>query len=93
MDAEGFLERRLGESNKAFVNKLMASMKWEETTLHGYIEKYRLEEWFAATAETAKRAIAAIADEATRVGAGYSQEGSGQNRQALGEAPIDTEIL
>ncbi|KAH6690516.1 Non-repetitive/WGA-negative nucleoporin C-terminal-domain-containing protein [Plectosphaerella plurivora] len=63
------LDRRFGDMDKPFKDRVVATMKWEDTTLRKYIEKARLENWVRSAAEAAEATIAAVADQETIAGA------------------------
>lgn len=55
--------------DKPFKDKLVAAMKWEDTTLRKYIDKARLESWLRSASEDAEDVVARVADEETKAGA------------------------
>ena len=64
------VDRRFGDMDKGFQDKLAEAMKWEDATLKKYLDKHRLAKWLQSTAETAEQEVRMIADEATRAGLG-----------------------
>jgi nuclear pore complex protein Nup133 len=63
------LDRRFGDMDKPFKDKVVATMKWEDTTLRKYIDKARLENWVRSAAEAAEATMEAVVDQETIAGA------------------------
>ena len=77
------LDRRFNDMDKPFKDKLVAAMKWEDTTLRKYLDKARLESWFRSASEDAEDIVARLADEETKAGAAHAN-GTHEN----GESPL-----
>jgi len=72
---------------KAFQDRLVEAMKWEDMTLKKYMDKHRLEEWVRTTANMAEQAVRLMADEATRAGASEEEKRADKrNLQSNGAA-------
>ncbi|KAK2036862.1 hypothetical protein LZ31DRAFT_613835 [Colletotrichum somersetense] len=63
------LDSRFASMEKSYRDKLLDTMKWEDSVLHKYIDKARLEEWARTAAEMAEATVAQSVDEATRAAA------------------------
>ena len=62
--------------DKAFREKMVEAMKWEDAQLKKYIDKYRLEEWAKTTDEAAREAVDGFMDKviAERMDVGRGEE-------------------
>ena len=69
-------DRRFKDMDKAFREKMVEAMKWEDAQLRKYIDKYRLEEWAKTTDEAARAAVDGFMDKviAERMDAGAGEE-------------------
>ncbi|EFQ28308.1 hypothetical protein CGRA01v4_11943 [Colletotrichum graminicola] len=63
------LDSRFNSMEKSYRDKLLDAMKWEDSVLHKYIDRARLEEWARTAAEMAEATVAQSVDEATRAAA------------------------
>ena len=48
------LDRRFDNMDDSTRALLQDAMRWEDNRLHGFLEKYRLQEWYLSTLEAAK---------------------------------------
>ncbi|SPN97343.1 related to NUP133 Nuclear pore protein [Cephalotrichum gorgonifer] len=74
-------DRRFKDMDKAFREKLVEAMKWEDSQLKKNIDKYRLEEWASTTDAEARLAVNGVVDNAIAeslaiVGGGVEENGS-----------------
>lgn len=62
--------------DKGFREKMVEAMKWEDTQLKKYIDKYRLEEWAKTTDEAARETVDGFMDKviAERMDVGGDEE-------------------
>ncbi|KAH9885213.1 Nup133 N terminal like-domain-containing protein [Xylariomycetidae sp. FL2044] len=76
------LDRRFEKMEKNYREKVLEAMRWEDTNLRKYIEKYRLEQWAKETRRFAEDAVNAQFDESTAAGAVVSPTKSPSARKS-----------
>ncbi|KAI0206966.1 Non-repetitive/WGA-negative nucleoporin C-terminal-domain-containing protein [Astrocystis sublimbata] len=59
------LDRRFANMDKAYREKMLEAMRWEDSLLCEHIESHRLEEWTAETQKLAEQAVEQSYDETT----------------------------
>lgn len=73
------LDRRFRDFDTTFQSKLSEAMKYEDKTLHQYIEKNRLAEWVRTTLEAARVEVNSLMDDATKAGAAVEEDITGKS--------------
>ncbi|KAI1372891.1 Nup133 N terminal like-domain-containing protein [Hypoxylon crocopeplum] len=71
------LDRRFEKMEKAYREKVLEAMRWEDNNLLKHIEKHRLEQWAKETRKYAEEAVDQQYDETTAAGAALSSPRSG----------------
>ncbi len=81
------LDPRFGEMEESFRDKMLESMKWEDSTLRRYIEKNRLEEWYRTVVDAAEKRCRDELDILTQNGArtngDQADEVNGNGRESM----------
>ncbi|KAI8625733.1 Nup133 N terminal like-domain-containing protein [Xylariaceae sp. FL1651] len=66
------LDRRFGNMEKGYREKILEAMRWEDSNLRKHIEKHRLEDWAKETRKLAEQAVDQQYDVATEAQAAAS---------------------
>ncbi|KAI1389390.1 Non-repetitive/WGA-negative nucleoporin C-terminal-domain-containing protein [Hypoxylon trugodes] len=75
------LDRRFEKMEKAYREKVLEAMRWEDSNLLKHIEKHRLEQWAKETRKYAEEAVTQQFDETTAAGAALSPPRAGLARK------------